>query len=225
MALMSKLIKVNVSEIAATLDAPFTVANVAHVDDVLVSVYICEGALQWHRHLDMDELFWVCEGSMLLESEEGDVRLDSGELTVVPKGTRHRSSSSDPATVLLLRCGFMASRKNGNRRLYAVTKAGLPHINLRKEAKALAVPFRFRTTARFEDLRVQIAHGNGRWPVELTVANDRLFYVAEGSLTVRTVRDRLRLGPGEFAVVPRGAFYHLYTGEDALLVRVTREAL
>jgi len=47
----------------------------------------------------------------------------------------------------------------------------------------------------------------------------------EGALTVRTVRERLRLGPGEFAVVPRGAFYHLYTGEEALLVRVTREAL
>ena len=225
MAAMSKLIKVNVSEIAADLDAPFTIANVAHVDDVLVSVYICEGALQWHRHLDMDELFWVCDGSMLLESERGDVALELGELTVVPKGTRHRSSSTDPATVLLLRCGFMANRKNGNRQLYAVTKSGLPHINLRKEAKTLAAPFRFRTVARLEDLRVQIAHGNGRWPVELTVAHDRLFYVMVGSLTVRTVRDRLRLGPGEFTVVPRGAFYHLYTGDEALLVRVTRQAL
>jgi homogentisate 1,2-dioxygenase len=79
--------------------------------------------------------------------------------------------------------------------------------------------------AQLEDSRVQIARGNGRWPVELPVAHDRMFYVAEGSLTVRTVRDRLRLEPDEFTVVPRGAFYHLYTAEEALLVRVTREAL
>jgi homogentisate 1,2-dioxygenase len=52
-----------------------------------------------------------------------------------------------------------------------------------------------------------------------------MIYVVEGALTIRTVRDRLRLTPGDFTVVPRGAFYHLHTEEDTLLVRVTREAL
>jgi mannose-6-phosphate isomerase-like protein (cupin superfamily) len=188
-------------------------------------VYICEGALQWHKHTDIDELFWVYDGTMLLESEHGDVLLEPGELTVVPKGTRHRSTSVERATVLLLRCGFMAHRKNGNRQLYGVGQAGLHRTSVRDKAKMLAAPFRFITIAQFEDSRVQIARGNGRWPVELPVAHDRMFYVAEGSLTVRTVRDRLRLGPGDFTVVPRGAFYHLFSAQDTLLVRVTREAL
>jgi mannose-6-phosphate isomerase-like protein (cupin superfamily) len=225
MMAMSELTKLSVSEVAADLDEPFVIANVAHVDDILIGVYICEGTLQWHKHLDIDELFWVCDGTMLLESEQGDVLLEAGELTVVPKGTRHRSSSVGRATVLLLRCGFMANRKNGNRQLHALGRAGLPRTNVRDRAQGLAAPFRFSTIAQLEDSRVQIARGNGRWPVELPVAHDRMFYVAEGSLTVRTVRDRLRLEPGEFTVVPRGAFYHLYTAEDTLLVRVTREAL
>jgi mannose-6-phosphate isomerase-like protein (cupin superfamily) len=225
MVAMSQLTKLNVLEIAADLDQPFLIANVAHVDDILIGVYICEGALQWHKHMDIDELFWVYDGTMLLESECGDVLLEPGELTVVPKGTRHRSSSTGRATVLLLRCGFMANRKNGNRKLYTIDQTGLVRTNLRDTAKRLASPFRFSTIAQLEDLRVQIARGNGRWPVELPVAHDRMFYVAEGSLTMRTVRDRLRMGPGDFTVVPRGAFYHLYTAEDTLLVRVTREAL
>jgi mannose-6-phosphate isomerase-like protein (cupin superfamily) len=225
MLAMSQLIRLNVSEIAADLEQPFLIANVAHIDDVLVGVYVCEGALQWHKHMDIDELFWVCDGTMLLETERGDALLEPGELAVVPKGTRHRSSSVARATVLLLRCGFMANRKNGNRKLYAVDQAGLGLANIRDRAKKLTVPFRFSTIAQFEDLKVQIARGNGRWPVELPVAHDRMFYVVEGSLTVRTVRDRLRLEPGDFTVVPRGAFYHLYTAEDTLLVRVTREAL
>ncbi|MGD2176838.1 MAG: cupin domain-containing protein [Anaerolineae bacterium] len=222
---MSELTTHNVLEIAADLDQPFMIANVAHVDDVLVGVYVCEGALQWHKHVDIDELFWVCDGTMLLESEHGDVLLGPDELTVVPKGTRHRSSSSGQATVLLLRCGFMANRKNGSRQLYAVRQAGLPRTNVHDRASRLAAPFQFSTIAQFEDSRVQIARGNGRWPVELPVANDRMFYVAAGSLTVRTVRESSRLGPGDFTVVPRGAFYHLYSAEDTLLVRVTREAL
>jgi homogentisate 1,2-dioxygenase len=224
MPAMSRLTRHNVLEIAAGLDQPFLIANVAHVDDILVGVYVCKDALQWHRHVDIDELFWVCDGTMLLETERGDVLLGPGELAVVPKGTRHRSSSKARATVLLLRCGFMANRKNGNRQLYAAGREGLPHAHIRDMAERVAAPFRFSTIAQLEDSRVQIARGNGRWPVDLPAAHDRMLYVMEGSVTLRTVRDRLRMGPGDFTVVPRSAFYHLYSDQDALLVRVTREA-
>jgi len=199
--------------------------DVAYVDDLLLSVFICEGALHWHRHVDIDELFWVHQGSVLLESERGDAAMRAGEMTVVPKGTEHRTRSDRPATVLLLRCGLVPQRKNGKRRLYVTDDVGLPSVNLRRKAESLAAPYRFRTVVEIEDSRVQLACGKGRWPIELPVAHDRLFYVVQGDLTVRTVRDRLRLGQGEFTVVPRGAFYHLYAEDDAILARVTREAL
>ena len=222
---MPRLNVFSVSEIAAELDEPFSMANVAYVDDLLVSVYICDGTLQWHRHVDIDELFWVYGGTMVLESERGDVLLGPGELTVVPKGTRHRSRSSERAVVLLLRCGLLPHRKNGKRQLYVTDEADLRRISVYWVAEALASPFRFQTIAEVEGSRVQLARGGGRWPIELPVAHDRMVYVVEGSLTIRTVRDRLRLGPGDLTVVPRGAFYHLYTEDDTLLVRVTHEAL
>ena len=222
---MPGLTKFSVSEIAASLDQPFSVADVAYVDDILVGVYVCEGTLQRHKHLDIDELFWVYDGAMQVESERGDVRLESDELTVVPKGTRHRSRSTNRATVLLLRCGFLPDRKNGKRRLYAVEDAGLPCLNIRSEAEKLAAPFRFHTIAQVEDSMIRIGRGSGRWPVELPVAHDRMFYVVDGRLTVRTVRDRLRLEPGDFTIVSRGAFYHLHSADDTLLVQVTRGAL
>lgn len=222
---MSDLTKFSVSEIAAGLDQPFLIADVAYVDDILVGIYVCEGEIQRHKHVDIDELFWVYEGAVELESERGDVRLAPEELAVVPKGTRHRSRSADRATVILLRCGLLPDRKNGKRRLYAVDDDGLPCLNIRDEAEALAAPFDFHTITQVEDSMVQIGRGSGRWPVELPVAHDRMFYVVDGVLTVRTVRNRLRLGPGDFTVVPRGAFYHLHTADDTLLVRVTRGAL
>ncbi|MFO7741113.1 MAG: cupin domain-containing protein [Anaerolineae bacterium] len=221
---MSGLTKFNIPEIAARLDQPFLMADVAYVDDILVSVYICEGEIERHKHVDIDELFWVYEGAMHVDSECGDVRLESGELTVVPKGTRHRSRSADRATVILLRCGFLPNRKNGKRRLYAADDGGLPCLNIRGEADGLQAPYRFRTIARIEDSIVQIARGSGRWPVELPVAHDRMLYVADGELIVRTVRHRLRLMPGDFTIIPRGAFYHLHTADDTVLLQVTRRA-
>lgn len=199
--------------------------DVAYVDDLLLSVFICEGALHWHRHVDIDELFWVHEGSVLLESEHGDAAMRAGEMAVVPKGTEHRSRSDGRAIVLLLRCGLVPHRKNGKRRLYVTDEVGLPSVNIRRRAESLAAPYRFQTVAAVEESRVQLARGKGRWPTELPVAHDRLVYVVHGGLTVRTVRDRLRLGPGEFAVIPRGAFYHLYAEDDTILAGVTREAL
>jgi len=222
---MPKLTAYSVSDIAAELTQPFSMANVAYVDDLMVSVYLCQGTLQWHRHVDLDELFWVFDDLMALESERGDLLLGPGELTVVPKGTRHRSKSDGSATVILIRCGLLPHRKNGDRRLYATGETGLPHVSLYHVGDALPAPFRFQTVAQVEDSRLQVARGDGRWPIELPVAHDRMIYVVEGALTIRTVRDRLRLTPGDFTVVPRGAFYHLHTEEDTLLVRVTREAL
>ena len=223
--MMSSLARFNVSEIAAALDQPFSVADVAYVDDVLIGIYICKGRLHAHKHVDMDELFWVYEGAMRLETELGDAQLGRGDVALVPKGTDHRTSSLDGATVILLRCGFLPGRKNGKRRLYSVNSAGLSHVNLAVRAEKLAAPFRFCPVIQVEDSVIQIARGQGRWPVELPVAHDRMLYAVEGNLTVRTVRARLRLEPGDFTVVPRGAFYHLYTGESALLVRLTRGTL
>lgn len=222
---MSRLKAYSVTEIAADLEEPFSMSDVVYVDDLLVSVYLCEGTLRWHRHVDIDELFWVYEGAIVLESERGNTRLEAGALTVVPKGTRHRSRSSGRAIVLLMRCGLVPHRKNGRRHLYATDDTGLPRVNIRAAGDTLDSPFRFQTVAQVEDSKVQLARGGGRWPIELPGAHDRMLYVVDGSLTVRTVRDRLTLTPGQFTVVPRGAFYHLYTSERALLVRVTRKAL
>jgi len=51
---MAKLKKLNVSQIATALDKPFSMMNVAFVGDILVSVYICQGMLEWHKHVDVD---------------------------------------------------------------------------------------------------------------------------------------------------------------------------
>lgn len=226
MAMLKRLKKLSVSQIAAQLDKPFSMMNVASVGDIIVSVYICQGMLQWHKHLDNDELFWAYEGTILLESEWGDVRLRPGELAVVPKGVSHRSSSGLRASVLLLRCGFAPERKNGRRRLYAIAgEAKLKRISLGRAVQVLDLPFQFQTIARIEDSVVQVAWGEGTWLTEVPAVHDLMLFVLNGTATVRTSQSMLHLHPGDFTVVPREAVYQLSTTRDTALLRVTRESV
>ena len=223
---MSTLKKLNVSQVAAKLDKPFSVMNIARVGDIAVSVYVCQGMLEWHKHLDNDELFWVYEGTILLESEWGEVRLRPGDLAVVPKGVRHRSSAALRANVLLLRCGFIPERKNGHRRLYTIAgEAKLKRTSLEGVVRTVALPFRFQTIAQVEDSVVQTAWGEGTWPVEVPSSHDLLLFVLNGTATVRTSQSMLHLHPGDFTVVPRGEVYHLSTTKGTELVQVTRESV
>lgn len=223
---MTTLKKLNASRIAEQLDKPFSMVNAARVGDITVSVYICQGTLEWHRHLDNDELFWVHKGTILLESEGGEVRLRPGELACVPKGVGHRSSSGLRASVLLLRCGFVPERKNGRRRLYAVAgEARLKRVSLHGVIRTLTLPFRFQTVARVEDSVVQAAWGEGTWPVEIPAPKDLLLFVLSGTATARTSQSMLHLHSGDFTVVPRGTVYQLSTTKGTALVRVTRESV
>lgn len=199
--------------------------NIAFVGDILVSVYICQGTLQWHKHLDNDELFWAYDGTILLESEWGEVQLRPGEMATVPKGVGHRSSAGTRASVLLLRCGFAAERKNGRRRIYALaSEAKLKRASIPGILNALPLPFQFRTIAQVEESTVQVAWGEGNWPVELPAPHDIMLFVHNGTATVRTTESMLHLHSGELTVVPRGTLYQLDTTHDTALVRVTRKS-
>jgi len=221
---MTSLKKLNVSQVSEKLDKPFSMATVGLVGDLLVSVYICQGAIGWHKHLDNDELFWVYQGTILVESDWGKARLRSGELTVVPKGIRHRSSARMRASVLLLRCGFVPERKNGHRRLYTVGgKKTQKRVNLHETIQALTLPFNFQTVARVEDSVVQAAWGEGTWPVEIPPPHDVMLFVLSGTATVRTSQSMLHLHPGELTVVPQGMVYQLSTTKNTALVKAVRE--
>ena len=215
-------LKFSISQIAAQLDQPFSMANVALVGDIVVSVYICQGKLEWHEHMDIDELFWVYEGTILLESEWGEVRLGPGELAVVPKGVGHRSGSEMRSSVLLLRCGVVPERKNGRRRLYAIGgERELKRVDLRSVVRSLVLPFQFRTVARIEDSVLQVAWGEGTWPLGIPSPHDSFIFVLDGTATVRTSDSMVHLHPGDFTVVPEGMIYQLSTTKGTALVQVT----
>jgi mannose-6-phosphate isomerase-like protein (cupin superfamily) len=56
----------------------------------------------WHTHAESDELFYVISGTFHMDTEQGSHEIRSGELFVVPAGTRHRGRVEGRATMLVI---------------------------------------------------------------------------------------------------------------------------
>src|SRR3989304_1647001 len=104
---------VNISAVANRIGRPFAMISVTAVGDLALSVYICQGLIDWHKHLDEDELFLVHEGVITLETERGSLTLHSEELAVIPKGVGHRSGSALRPAVVRLRPAALPDPQNG----------------------------------------------------------------------------------------------------------------
>ena len=58
-------------------------------NDSYVKVVKLKGEFVWHKHDEEDELFLVVKGRALIKLRDKDIRLEDGELVIVPKGVEH----------------------------------------------------------------------------------------------------------------------------------------
>lgn len=93
---------VNLSDALRELDAYWSPRVVGRVNDQYVKVARLKGTLDWHTHRDEDEMFLVLSGRLLIELEDGEVSITSGEFYVVPRGTRHRPVAAEICEVMLI---------------------------------------------------------------------------------------------------------------------------
>jgi len=88
-------------DLARSLSELWSPRVIAEVDESYVKVARVHGDLDWHAHADEDELFFVLEGRLKLEFEDGAVELGPGQMHVVPKGVRHHPVAEQPCCLLL----------------------------------------------------------------------------------------------------------------------------
>jgi mannose-6-phosphate isomerase-like protein (cupin superfamily) len=91
----------NIDEVLSGIDEYWSPRTVAVVNDYDVRVVKVLGEFTRHRHPETDEFFLVLSGSLIIETDAGDVHLAAGDTYVVPRGWFHRPRS-DIETRLLL---------------------------------------------------------------------------------------------------------------------------
>jgi mannose-6-phosphate isomerase-like protein (cupin superfamily) len=82
--------KVNIPEKLASFSDHWAPRIVARYNGNEVRIAKVEGEFIWHKHDETDELFLILRGDLDMEFRDRTVRLEPGELIVVPRGTEHR---------------------------------------------------------------------------------------------------------------------------------------
>ncbi len=75
---------------------------IAEMNDYQFKLAKFKDKFVWHDHQDTDEVFLVLKGSMSIELSDHTVKLNEGEMFVVPKGTKHRPYAKEECHVLLV---------------------------------------------------------------------------------------------------------------------------
>jgi mannose-6-phosphate isomerase-like protein (cupin superfamily) len=95
------------------VDVPGVVKSVTHpwfnqtlckVNDSVVRLGVVKGEYHWHKHDHDDEFFYVVEGKLLIDLEDGGktVELTPGLGFVVPKGVVHRTRAPERTIMLMV---------------------------------------------------------------------------------------------------------------------------
>lgn len=218
--------KVSLARIAPRLDTPFFMRRVAQVDHFTIYVYLCQGFVARHRHVSQDELFFVQDGLLSIDTDWGRITLSRRELTVVPRGLSHTSGSVVRSIVVLLQAHADPDRKNGHGRLSADSSIdALPKWSVTREVARLSDPYLPVRLAQVDEmsLRLVLCQGRSRW--HLHPHHDELEWVQEGHLGIETEAGLVELLEDELVVIPRGTLHRLESSRRTVALSLVRGEL
>lgn len=214
---------ISLNAAADQLERPFSVVPLASVADLSLSLYMCQGQINWHRHPDEDELFLVHEGVVRLDTERGRLTLHSEELAVVPKGVGHRSSSQLRSIVILIRPTVLTDRKNGHRHASLDTDPPIEKVRLARVQATLGAPYRAAAVARVEDFDLLLMTATGDSPPQPGAEHPVLWLALRGQVTISVLgQPPAHLSAGELLKLPPGTPHTLSATQPSLLLTLAR---
>jgi homogentisate 1,2-dioxygenase len=215
--------KINLFEEAKAITQPFLVVDLADIDDFVARLFISEGMVAWHKHIDEEQLFLVLDGELTLESEWGNNTLRSGEMAVVPKAVTHRCGSTIRTIALVFERKFFANRQNGQRRLFALRGGGkIKPVNIGAEAVRLTQASASQRLIGVDDLGFSLVHYGAKPRDHESSAGSELLLVQQGILSLDTEVGAATLERAEMTVVPRGIKYRGTAPDRAVVLRVSK---
>lgn len=213
--------KYDINDYISRLIHPFMVASITAVDNYLVSAYSCYGNMTWHRHLDEDELFIGYNGTAVIETSWGAVSLSYSELLTVPKGLPHRSSSNEPAALLLVQTKGMPARRNGHLGNGYSEKGRLRKVSLAREAGQLGDVYLPQRVAMSDSLSVsvQICLGAQQWHSH---QGGQLIFCQNGRLIIQANPGEYVCERGQMVLVRPGELHRVVANEPATAMVLAR---
>ena len=100
--LKGPLERIDVQAIADACTHPWFNQTLCAVNESVVRLGVVHGAYHWHKHDADDEFFFVVEGRLLIDLEDGTIDLGPRQGIVVPRGVMHRPRAPDRTVMLMV---------------------------------------------------------------------------------------------------------------------------
>ena len=75
---------------------------IAEMNDYQFKLAKVKGEFVWHSHKETDETFIILDGELLIEFRDKKIRLNKGELYIVPKGIEHKPYAENECHIMLI---------------------------------------------------------------------------------------------------------------------------
>ena len=94
--------KINLKDKLEKFSGYWTPRIVSQFNNYHIKLVKVKGEFVWHDHPETDELFLVLDGSLEIHFRDGKVKLNNGDMFVVPKGLEHRPIAENECHLLLI---------------------------------------------------------------------------------------------------------------------------
>jgi mannose-6-phosphate isomerase-like protein (cupin superfamily) len=94
--------KVNLASKFSLFQDHWSPKIVGEINVTYVKLVKLQGEFVWHHHENEDELFLVVKGSLLMKLRDRDVRVEEGEMIIIPRGVEHLPVAEEEVHVILL---------------------------------------------------------------------------------------------------------------------------
>lgn len=75
---------------------------IAEMNDYQFKLAKVKGEFVWHSHKETDETFIILDGELLIEFRDKRIKLNKGELYIVPKGVEHKPYAENECHIMLI---------------------------------------------------------------------------------------------------------------------------
>lgn len=93
---------IDVGKMASECDEQWFNQTLCEVNDCVVRLGIIQGEFHWHKHDDEDEVFYVVEGTLLVDLEGTTHELGPKQSVMVPRGVVHRTRAPQRVVMLMI---------------------------------------------------------------------------------------------------------------------------
>ena len=105
--------KVNIRSELNSLDEYWSQKIIGEANGSLIKVAKGVGEINWHKHDDQDEVFFIYKGQLTIQLRSGNVELSQGEMLVVPKGVEHCPRADEDVELVVLGINVTSNRAGG----------------------------------------------------------------------------------------------------------------